>query len=189
MISGCHTRLRCCTVPRNFSRTKEERGVTTMRLFRIATIPATIVTLLAFAQPVSATSVDNSGFYDHQIIEYQATAEVTSSPQAAHLISKGNIVFHILDANGNVPAVQTARLLTALPTDATGGNVLNFIPTEIGYSGGAWNLQIFHWKPGVTPVELSKDDDILAAVAAGKGTLEITSTLVRCPVINFAALR
>jgi len=160
-----------------------------MRLIRIATIPATIVTLLAFAQPVSATSVDNSGFYDHQIIEYQATAEVTSSPQAAQLISKGNIVFHILDANGNVPGVQTARLLTALPTDGTGGNVLNFIPTEVGYSGGAWNLQIFHWNPGVTPVELSKDDDILAAVAEGRGTLEVTSILVRCPVINFAALR
>ena len=160
-----------------------------MRLFRIATIPATIVTLLAFAQPVSANSVDNSGWYDHQIIEYQATAEVTSSPQAAQLISKGNIVFHIVGTDGKVPAVQTAPLLAALPGDGTGGNVLNFIPTEIGYSGGAWNLQIFHWNVGVTPTLLSKDDEILGAVAAGRGTLEVTSTLVRCPVINFAALR
>ena len=131
----------------------------------------------------------NSGFYDHQIIEYQATAEVTSSPHAAQLISKGNIVFHIVDASGNTPAVQLARLKVALPNDPTGGNVLNFIPTEIGYSGGAWNLQIFHWNPNATPVELSKDDDIFAAVAAGKGILEVTSTLVRCPVIDFAALR
>ncbi len=161
-----------------------------MRLFRIATIPATIVALLAVAQPVSANTVTaNSGFYDHQIIQYQATAEVTSSSQAAQLISKGNIVFHIVGADGNVPAVQTARLQAALPNDPTGGNVLNFIPTEVGYSGGAWNLQIFHWKVGVTPFELSKDDDILAAVAAGEGTLEVTSTLVRCPVIDFAALR
>ncbi len=161
-----------------------------MKLLHIATIPTTIVTLLALAEPVSASTVTaNSGFYDHQIIEYQATAEVTSSPQAAQLISKGNVVYHIVDASGNVPAVQTAPLLAALPNDPTGGNVLNFIPTEIGYSGGAWNLQIFHWKLGVTPVELSKDDDILTAVAAGKGTLEITPTLVRCPVINFAALR
>ncbi len=173
------------------SRGQKKRGVTTLRLFRIATIPATIVTLLAVAQPVSANTVAaNSGFYDHQIIEYQATAEVTSSPQAAQLISKGNIVFHIVGADGNtVPAVQTARLLAALPNDPTGGNVLNFIPTEIGYSGGAWNLQIFRWNSGVTPVELSKDDDIFAAVAAGKGTLTITATLVRCPVIDFAALR
>ena len=161
-----------------------------MNLFRIAAIPATIATLLALAAPVSANTVSaNSGFYDHQVIQYQATAEVTSSPRAAQLISKGNIVFHIVDANGNVPAVQIARLLTALPNDPTGGNVLNFIPTEVGYSGGAWNLQIFHWNPGFTPVELSKDDDILAAVAAGMGTLEVTPTLVRCPVINFAALR
>jgi hypothetical protein len=160
-----------------------------MKLVRLAAIPATIVSLLALAQPASATVTANSGFYDHQVIEYQATAEVTSSPQAAQLISKGNIVFHIVDANGNIPAVQLARLHTALPNDPTGGNVLNFIPTEVGYSGGAWNLQIFHWKPGVTPVELSKDDDILAAVVAGQGTLEVTSTLVRCPVIDFAALR
>ena len=161
-----------------------------MNFFRIAAIPATIATLLALASPVSANSVSaNSGFYDNHVIEYQATAEVTSSPHAAQLISKGNIVFHIVDANGNVPAVQTARLLTALPNDPTGGNVLNFIPTEVGYSGGAWNLQIFHWNAGFTPVELSKDDDILAAVTAGKGTLEVTPILVRCPVINFAALR
>ncbi len=161
-----------------------------MRLFRIATIPATIVTLLALAQPVSANTVSaaNSGFYDNQIIEYQATAEVTSSPQAALLIGKGNIVFHVVGADGT-PAVQCARLLAALPSDPTKCNVLNFIPTEIGYSGGAWNLQIFHWNPGVTPVELSRDDDILAAVALGKGTLEVTAILVRCPVINFAALR
>ncbi len=41
----------------------------------------------------------------------------------------------------------------------------------------------------MTPVELSKDDDIFAAVAAGQGTLELTSTLGRCSVIDFAALR
>jgi len=162
----------------------------TMKLARIATLPATLLTLLALAQPVSANAVTaNSGFYDKQIIEYQATAEVTSAPQAAKLISKGNIVFHIVDADGNVPAVQTARLLAALPNEPTGGNVLNFIPTDVGYSGGAWNLQIFHWNRGVTLMELSKDDDIMAAVAAGMGTLEVTPILVRCPVINFAALR
>jgi len=160
-----------------------------MKLVRLATIPATIVSLLVLAQPASATVTANSGFYDHQVIEYQATAEVTSSAHAAQLISKGNIVFHIVGVDGKVPAVQTARLLATLPNDPTGGNVLNFIPTEIGYSGGAWNLQIFHWNPGVTPVELSKDDDIFAAVAAGQGTLEVTSTLVRCPVIDFASLR
>jgi len=159
-------------------------------LARIASIPVAIGSLLALAQPVSAsTSVDNSGFYDHQIIEYQATPEVTSSPHAAQLISHGNVVYHIVGANGTTPAVQCARLLAALPNDASSCNVLNFIPTEVGYTGGAWNLQIFHWNPGINPVELSKDDDVLAAVAAGKGTLEVTATLVRCPVINFAALR
>ena len=134
-------------------------------------------------------SVRNSGFYDHQFIEYEATAEVTSSPQAAQLISQGNIVFHIVDAGGTTPTVQCARLLAALPNDATSCNVLNFIPTEVGYAGGAWNLQIFHWNAGQTPYELSSDTDIAAALAAGKGTLEITNILVRCPAVNFAALR
>lgn len=161
-----------------------------MRLFRIATIPAAVLTMLALVQPTSASTVTaNSGFYDHQIIQYEATAEATSSPQAAQLISKGNVVYHVVDAIGTTPAVQCARLFAALPNDATSCNVLNFIPTEIGYAGGAWNLQIFHWKQGQVPVELSKDDDILAAVAAGKGTLEVTSILVRCPVIDFSALR
>jgi len=161
-----------------------------MKLARLAPIPAAFVSLLALAQPAAAGTVAaNSGFYDHKIIEYQATAEVTSSPQAAQLISKGNIVFHVVGADGTTPAVQCARLLAALPSDPTSCNVLNFIPTEVGYAGGAWNLQIFHWRAGVTPVELSKDDDIIAAVTAGKGTLEVTPILVRCPVINFAALR
>jgi hypothetical protein len=137
----------------------------------------------------AATVAMSSGFYDHQIIEYEATAEVTSSPQAAQLIAAGNIVFHIVGPDGNTPSVQCARLLAALPNDPTSCNVLNFIPTEAGYTGGAWNLQVFHWKQGVTPFELSKDDDINAAVASGLGTLEITSTLVRCPVVDFASLR
>ena len=134
-----------------------------------------------------------SGFYDHQIIEYNATPEVTSSPNAAQLIAHGNIVYHIVDSSGNTPAVQCARLLAALPQDQTSCNVLNRIPTDHGtdnqYTGGAWNLQIFHWKSGVTPTELSQDSDIAAAVANGLGTLDITATLVRCPVEDFSTLR
>lgn len=150
---------------------------------------ATAATLAAAAPALAATSAPNFGYYDNQPIEYEATAEVTSSPQQAQVLAHGNIVFHIVDASGTVPAVQLARAQAAFPHDAGAGNVLNFIPTEVGYAGGAWNLQIFHWNAGLTPTELSSDTDILAAVAAGKGTLEITSTLVRCPVINFSALR
>ena len=150
---------------------------------------ATAATLAAAAPALAATSAPNFGYYDNQPIEYEATAEVTSSPQQAQVLAHGNIVFHIVDASGTVPAVQLARAQAAFPHDAGAGNVLNFIPTEVGYAGGGWNLQIFRWNPGVTPAELSSDTDILAAVAAGKGSLEITSTLVRCPVINFSALR
>ncbi len=46
-----------------------------------------VLTLLVLAVPGargdSSAAVTNSGWYDHQIIQYKATAEVTSSPQAA----------------------------------------------------------------------------------------------------------
>jgi hypothetical protein len=161
-----------------------------MKFARLAAPFALLAAMFVFALPAGATGVRNSGFYDHQIIEYEATFGTAASPQAALQISKGEIVYHIVGADGvTTPAVQCARLLAALPNDATSCNTLNFIPTEVGYTGGAWNLQIFHWKAGVTPFELSKDDDIVAAAAAGLGTIEVTSTLVRCPLVNFAALR
>jgi hypothetical protein len=161
-----------------------------MKFARLAVPFALLAAVFVFALPAGATGVRNSGFYDHQIIEYEATFGTAASPQAALQISKGEIVYHIVGADGvTTPAVQCARLLAALPNDATSCNTLNFIPTEVGYTGGAWNLQIFHWKAGVTPFELSKDDDIIAAAAAGLGTIEVTATLVRCPLVNFAALR
>jgi len=160
-----------------------------MMFARLVALLVLLVGGLGSALPAGATGVRNSGFYDHQIIEYEATFGTAASPRAALQISKGEIVYHVVGADGNTPAVQCARLLAALPNDATSCNTLNFIPTEVGYTGGAWNLQIFHWKSGVTPVELSKDDDIVAAAAAGLGTIEVTSTLVRCPLVNFAALR
>ena len=33
----------------------------------------------------------------HKIIKYEATAQVTNSPQAAQQLSKGNIVFHVVN--------------------------------------------------------------------------------------------
>jgi hypothetical protein len=154
-----------------------------------ALLAAAVPALGAAAPALAATPAANFGYYDNQPIEYEATTEVTSSPQQAQVLAAGNVVYHVVDASGTVPAVQLARAQAAFPGDAGAGNVLNFIPTETGYNGGEWNLQIFHWNHGVTPTELSSDTDILAAVAAGKGTLEVTSTLVRCPVINFSALR
>ena len=132
----------------------------------------------------------NSGYYDHQVIEYEATVVTVDSIQAAQQLAHGNVVYHIVDpATGMPPAVQCAANTAAFPNDATDCNVLNFIPTEVGYAGGAWNLQIFTWKSGVTPTALTKDDDIIAARGAGLGTLTITKILVRCPVVNFANLR
>ena len=117
------------------------------------------------------------------------TTVTANTVQEAQLLAHGNIVFHIVDQTGKPPAVQCARNTAAFPNDATDCNVLNFIPGEPGYAGGAWNLQIFTWKAGVTPSALTKDDDITAAASAGLGTLVATNVLVRCPLVNFSALR
>ena len=99
-------------------------------------LAAAAATLAAAAPALAATSAPNFGYYDNQPIEYEATVEVTSSPQQAQVLAHGNIVFHIVDASGTVPAVQLARAQAAFPHDAGAGNVLNFIPTEVGYAGG-----------------------------------------------------
>src|SRR5215472_15280706 len=59
--------------------------------------------LAAAAPAAAATSAANFGYYDNQPIEYEATAEVTSSPQQAQVLAHGNVVYHIVDATGNVP--------------------------------------------------------------------------------------
>ena len=141
----------------------------------------------------TANGTRTSGYYDHQVIEYVSSTFTAASVQAAQQIALGNVVYHIVDPNSprpdKAPLVQCVANTAAFPSDATNCNVLNFIPTEVGYAGGAWNLQIFTWKAGITPVALTKDDDILAAAAAGKGTLDVTNILVRCPLVNFANLR
>ncbi len=154
-----------------------------MRRIPILAVLATLA-LLAVTATSAIAGTRNSGFDDNQIIEYEATVVTTDSPQAEQQVAEGNVVFHTVDTSGNTPAAQCARLNASLPQDATACNVLNFIPTEVGCWGGAWNLQIFHCSAGQTPVELSSDTDIEAAVAAGKGTLEITPILVRCPVVT-----
>jgi hypothetical protein len=158
------------------------------RVVLIAVLTAALVPALA-SSAGAAGSKRNSGYYDHQIIQYTLSNIQASSPAAARQIAKGLVVYHMVDSSGQTPAVQCARLLQTLPNDATACNTLNKIPTEVGYTGGSWNLQIFHWNPGQTPVELSSDDDVLAAVAAGKGWLEHTNLLIRCPVNDFSLLR
>jgi hypothetical protein len=59
-----------------------------MKVVRLAALFVAATALLAFALPaVAASASRNSGFYDHQFIEYESTAEVTSSPHAAQLLS------------------------------------------------------------------------------------------------------
>lgn len=149
--------------------------------------------LLAVSATYALAGTRNSGYYDHQVIEYVSSTSSVGTVQEALLIAKGNVVYHIVDPNSprddKAPLVQCAANTAAFPNDASNCNVLNFIPGEKGYAGGAWNLQIFTWNPGRTITPLTKDDDIVAASMDGRGTLVATNVLVRCPVVNFANLR
>src|SRR5207249_10943030 len=111
---------------------------------------ALLVLTIPGAKGDTSTAVTNSGWYDHQIIQYKATTVSTSSPQEANLIAQGNIVYHIVDASNNTPAVQCASLLAMLPQDATSCNALNRNPTDSGstnqYKDGARNHQQPHCK-------------------------------------------
>ena len=152
---------------------------------------ATLATLglVTLGATTAIAGTRTSGYYDHRVIEYVSSTSSAGTVQEALLIAKGNVVYHVVDSNGNVPATQCALNRATFPADATDCNVLNFIPTEVGYQGGAWNLQIFHWSQGQSIVPLTKDDDITAAASAGLGRIEVTNILVRCPLVNFSALR
>src|SRR2546428_14121332 len=95
-----------------------------LQLSVFVAVLALLVLTIPGARGDTANAVTNSGWYDHQIIQYEATAEVSSSPQAANLIAQGNIVYHIVDANGNSPAVKCSLFLVVLPQDVTTCTVL-----------------------------------------------------------------
>jgi hypothetical protein len=142
-----------------------------------------------FNPAVSSFAGITTGWYDHQQIWYDNATVVSSSTAAANLAAQGQVVYHVENPDGSTSPLQTS----SLPVPATGGitasgNVLSAIPTEVGYNGGAWNLKIFVWNATATRA-LTKDDDILAAVADGEGILITTPIVVRCPLANFSNLR
>lgn len=145
---------------------------------------------LDFVNPaVNSFAGITTGWYDHKQIWYHNSGVVQDATASANLAAQGQVVYHIENPDTSTSPLQ----ISTLPVPATGGitasgNVLSAIPTEVGYNGGAWNLKIFVWNSPATRA-LTKDDDILAAAAAGEGTLITTTIVVRCPLINFTNLR
>jgi hypothetical protein len=153
---------------------------------------------------VTSSAMRNSGYYDHTMIAYTQSNVTVGTAAEAALVSKGNIVFHMVGNSTtptqpgtgapvlpDAPQVQCAPLGSHVPPEMSSNcNVLNFIPTEKGYKGGAWHLEVFTWNEGANVRALTKDDDIFDAVAAGEGTLnEDLPVVVRCPVNDFSGLR
>ncbi len=152
----------------------------------------TAIPIVAFAfnlnSGVNTHAHITTGWYDHQQIWYDGATVIVNAQAAAQLIKQGSVVFHIVNPDGSVPVFQTTFPIPPTGGVATDGNVLSAIPTEVGYTGGAWNLQIFHWNAPATRA-LTKDDDIHDAVTAGEGFLDGTEIVVRCPLVDFSNLR
>jgi hypothetical protein len=150
------------------------------------------------------TSLRNSGYYDDEKIAYTLARVTVGSAAEAQRVANGNVVYHIVGNSTtptqpdtgapvlpNAPQVQCAPLGANLPPAmASNCNVLNAIPTDVGYHGGSWHLEIFTWKEGANVRALMKDDEVLAAVANGEGTLNTSlPVLIQCPVNDFSLLR
>ncbi len=161
-------------------------GLSALGLFAAAS-PAQAA--VDFVNPaVSSLANINTGWYDRQQIWYAASTVSNDTVAAGNLASQGQVVYHVENPDGSTPAQQLAFPVAPTGGITSSGNVISAIPTEVGYNGGAWNLKIFVWKSPATRA-LTKDDDILAAVANGEGTLVTTQIVVRCPLVNFSALR
>src|SRR2546428_13047133 len=93
---------------------------------------ALLVLTIPGARGDTTLAVTNSGWYDHKIIQYKATTEVTSSPQAANLIAKGNIGNNITADNAKTPPVKFVPFMHGFPPDATSCKVLNRVPPTSG---------------------------------------------------------
>ena len=141
-----------------------------------------------FNPAVSSFAHINTGWYDHQQIWYDAATAQDDTVAAAQLAALGQVVYHIENSDGTTPTLQVTFPVAPTGGITSSGNVVSAIPTEVGFNGGAWNLKIFVWNGQATRL-LGKDDDILAAVANGEGTLIPTQIVVRCPLVNFTSLR
>src|SRR5262249_24707367 len=76
--------------------TEYEGGSALKKPFKLMLVASLALTgLLAAAPALAATPAANFGYYDNQPIEYQATAEVTSSPHAAQALAAGNLLYPI----------------------------------------------------------------------------------------------
>jgi len=142
-----------------------------------------------FVNPAVSSFADiNTGWYDHQQIWYAASTVASATVAAANLAAQGQTVYHVENPDGSTPTQQLTFPVPPTGGITSSGNVISAIPTEVGYNGGAWNLKIFVWNSPATRA-LTRDDDILAAVANREGTLITTQIVVRCPLVNFSALR
>ncbi len=193
------TRKTILTFPSNGSlrktlsiKSKKIRGSVDAALIALAVLVVLVQSSTYAFNPESAISPNanvNTGWYDNMQIYYSKATLQTNAEESANLIKAGSVVYHVQNLDGSVPTSQTTFPVPPTGGVATAGNVISQIPTDIGYSGGNWNLQFFTWNTGGTHPALTSDTDILAAVAAGEGTLTVTNVVVRCPVIDFSTLR
>jgi len=74
------------------------------RIPLLATLATLALVTLSATTAIAGTRT--SGYYDHRVIEYVSSTSSAGTVQEALLIAKGNVVYHVVDSNGYVPATQ-----------------------------------------------------------------------------------
>src|SRR5438034_1737551 len=134
-----------------------------------------VVALLVFSAPAGAGSASGSAgdmpaFYDGNLFTINFKQEPTSA-EAALLAHNGSLnVIYMCDAcAGQVAGGDFTSVIDAIQAD--GFNPL-------------WQEVQITFTAGHTPVQLTSDDQIAAAAAAGVITLTPTDEVYRCSVIG-----
>jgi hypothetical protein len=126
-----------------------------------------------------------TGFVDGMLVDY--TLQEISDPEVTDLMrDKTGYPLETVESLAGVPQVATLYLfMNGVKGPNPFGfqmNVIDTIPGEDGYSP-LWLHTFVEWAQGAEPRELTSEDAILEAEAAGELTLETTELVINCPVV------
>ncbi len=145
--------------------------------------PATTTSSPAAASIPSATTISQPvtyGYYDGHV-DWMLSTDVSDKAAAAasHINYAAALLFQ--------PATKNPSLyMISGPAAPNQPMVFNTEPGETNYSP-LWQEVTVKWKTGVTPVLLTKDDQIKELASQGKLTVTPTTVVLNCPIIKVTA--
>jgi hypothetical protein len=126
-----------------------------------------------------------TGFADDSLVDY--TLQEISDPMVADMMrGLTDYPLELVESLSGVPQAANLYLfMNGLEGPNPFGfqmNVIDTVPGDDGYSP-LWLHTFVEWAQGAEPRELTSEDAILEAEAAGELTLETTELVINCPVV------